>query len=399
MTQRNYRLVGWAAVIGGFVWMMDWGVRGPSIFGDAARPLGWCFLGLFGSLWPWRSKLEAPQPDEGATAVDDENKSETRSESSEEKIVGQMLTDGRHALLLRPQITQHLNLDQHAAALSHLHEQTAVIPDGDVIVQHWTAGKTPGSEEHDRLVTVDAFYLDRHLITNRQFQRFVRAGGYEELDLWDPAVVPAILQFVDRAGKSGPRFWTHGCYPAGEDDFPVVGISWFEAAAYSRWIGMRLPTNAEWTKAGAWPIPTDGARPHQRKFPWGESMNRQLANLWGSGPGRTCSVFDFDEASIGGVHQLIGNVWEWLATPFNPCDETGLKLVLSTPMKTICGGAFDTYFDSQATCQFQSGDDPMARKHNIGFRCALNFCDVAQSYDLDHAAPEHEHVLQGETVQ
>jgi iron(II)-dependent oxidoreductase len=56
-------------------------------------------------------------------------------------------------------------------------------------------------------------------------------------------------------------------------------------------------------------------------------------------------------------------------------------------MKTIRGGAFDTYFDSQACCSFQSGDDPLARKHNIGFRCAISLCDLAdESGELADAA-------------
>jgi iron(II)-dependent oxidoreductase len=67
------------------------------------------------------------------------------------------------------------------------------------------------------------------------------------------------------------------------------------------------------------------------------------------------------------------------------------------PLKSVRGGAFDTYFDTQAHCQFQSGESPLSRKHNIGFRCALGFCDVVnmseaaeprQNEGVEHAARE-----------
>jgi iron(II)-dependent oxidoreductase len=109
-------------------------------------------------------------------------------------------------------------------------------------------------------------------------------------------------------------------------------------------------------------------------------MERSRANLWGAGPGGTVPVDEFREGvSAGGVHQLIGNVWEWTTADFGFDDLDGPLLddpTGSAVMKSIRGGAFDTYFDAQATCQFRSGDHPLARKHNIGFRCALSACDV-----------------------
>jgi iron(II)-dependent oxidoreductase len=106
-------------------------------------------------------------------------------------------------------------------------------------------------------------------------------------------------------------------------------------------------------------------------------MDRELANLWGSGPDATLSVYEYPGGvSVGGIYHLIGNVWEWTTSNFGVWDASTRKLETMTPMKSIRGGAFDTYFETQATCQFQSGESPISRKHNIGFRCALAVCDV-----------------------
>ena len=83
-------------------------------------------------------------------------------------------------------------------------------------------------------------------------------------------------------------------------------------------------------------------------------------------------------ASAAGVLQLVGNVWEWTGTDFGAWGGE-----LHPPMKSLRGGAFDTYFDNQAMCQFQSGDTPIARRHNIGFRCALSACDLGGSAGAD----------------
>ena len=89
---------------------------------------------------------------------------------------------------------------------------------------------------------VDGYYLDRYPVTNAQYHQFVRHGGYEQMAIWDPEIWPAVLDFVDTTGHAGPRFWRDGRYPRGEDHHPVVGVSWYEAAAYARWVGKRLPT-------------------------------------------------------------------------------------------------------------------------------------------------------------
>jgi iron(II)-dependent oxidoreductase len=90
--------------------------------------------------------------------------------------------------------------------------------------------------------------------------------------------------------------------------------------------------------------------------------------------------------SVGGNHQLIGNVWEWTASNFGAPDDHTLRLPV--PMRSLRGGAYDTYFENQATCHFQSGDNPLCRKHNIGFRLALGTCDVAPEVGVVPAEEE-----------
>jgi iron(II)-dependent oxidoreductase len=303
-----------------------------------------------------------------------------------ESLVEQMLTNGRYALLLRPQISQNLTLDLYDRARQSLEGEMGLVPLGEVHLEPNVFDiDYPLFVAEDReapkglIIHVQPAFLDRYPVTNKQFQRFVSAGGYQEMAIWDREVLPAVLDFTDTSGQPGPRFWKNGRFPPGEANLPVVGISWYEAVAYSRWVGKRLPSDAEWVKAGSWPVTLSGSTHLQRKYPWGDTMDRHRANVWGSGPGRVVPVNEFsDGVSVGGLYQLIGNVWEWTATNLDvdPTaeDEGHDKAAL---LKSIRGGAFDTYFESQANCQFASGENPILRKHNIGFRCALGLCDIA----------------------
>ncbi len=316
------------------------------------------------------------------------------SGNCEGSLVDQMLSQGRYALLLRPEIAENLSAEQFEFAHEVLDGAMAVVPEGTVVMRSTRVDDVADENRHkvEKNVDVEGHYLDRFPVTNREYQKFVDAGGYEQLTLWDEDIWPAMLQFVDRTGQSGPREWENGRYSAGKEDHPVIGVSWFEASAYARWAGKRLPSDAEWVKAAAWPVTAEGSRLMQRKFPWGDAMDRTLANLWGSGPGGTIPVTQHAEgASVGGVRQMVGNVWEWTSTNFGVWEPTAVRLESDIPLKSLRGGAFDTYFDAQAQCQFQSGDSPLARKHNIGFRCAVGFSDVAeQNEDLPPVVADEE---------
>lgn len=351
-------------------------------FGLGAAGLCYAILRVMG--WaPRRGRVVVPGH---PTTIVAEPQPET-SDAPEDtmSLVELMLTQGRYSLLLRPEIVPNLTESQYGRARVSLFEQMALVPEGELIVGQ--VGETHEQLEYDprdvprchgSVVRVERFYLDRYPVTNRQFQAFVSAGGYEQMAIWEPDIWPGVLEFVDQTGAPGPRYWKKGHHEPGAEDHPVTGICWYEAAAFARWIGKRLPTDPEWEKAGSWPVQLTASKRPQRRYPWGDTLDRKRANLWGSGPNKVVSVYDFSEGvSVGGVHQLIGNVWEWTTGNFGEWCYPGGGLVLATPVKCIRGGAYDTYFDNQATCQFQSGEDPVARKHNIGFRCAVSVCDLA----------------------
>jgi formylglycine-generating enzyme required for sulfatase activity len=318
--------------------------------------------------------------------------------ASADGLVDEMLHNGRYALLLRPEMNRHLDRGHIIRAVRHLDEAMALVPAGRVLLGPLAEQASSSSGAFDAnpkmlerfMYRVETLYLDRYPVTNMEFQKFVDSGGYEKLEYWDEEALPALLDFVDQTGHPGPRFWIEGRYHGGEERRPVVGVSWYEASAYARWAGKRLPTDAEWTKAGAWPVESAPGRIAQRRYPWGESFDIRRANLWGSHHNGPVDVDDFsDGESVGGVHQLVGNVWEWSGSPLLASVEPSFHV--PETFKSVRGGAFDTYFENHATCHYQSGEHPLARRHNIGFRLALpmSTLEVAEEVEsLDDGAEQ-----------
>ena len=103
-----------------------------------------------------------------------------------------------------------------------------------------------------------AFFIDRYEVTNRQYQEFVDAGGYRKREYWRNPVIrngrevswdDAMTLFRDSTSRPGPSSWHGGHYPQGQGDFPVGGVSWYEAAAYAEYAGKSLPAIAQWFRA------------------------------------------------------------------------------------------------------------------------------------------------------
>ena len=146
------------------------------------------------------------------------------------------------------------------------------------------------------------FLMDKREVSNRQFKAFVDAGGYAKPEYWptdfEDAGKPltwnsAVARFKDRTGQPGPATWEAGTYPSGQADYPVSGVSWYEAKAYARFAGKSLPTVYHWAHA-ADIIAAKYVVPH--------------SNLAGTGP---LPVTTPRGMSPFGVYDMAGNVREW----------------------------------------------------------------------------------------
>lgn len=257
-----------------------------------------------------------------------------------------------------------------------LEDEMALVPAGEVAPR---AGGAPG----ERPPFVGALYIDRTAVTNSQFAEFVGGGGYDAPDLWPEEVWANVAQFVDRTGYPAPRFWENGRCPKKLEEHPVVGVCWYEANAYAVWAGKRLPSSLEWERAGTWPTSLEDQSGTVR-YPWGNSFDPSRANTWSSGVGGTVEGTAYPEGCTpNGVYQLVGNVWEWVADEYlGPAVREGLRIFLDQQMAEIRGGAFDTYFDSQVTCRFRTGQPLLFRGANLGFRCVVTAEDLRRPADV-----------------
>lgn len=175
------------------------------------------------------------------------------------------------------------------------------------------------NEEPAHLVSLAAFRLDRLPVTNADFREFIRANGYENRGLWSDAgwiwktentiVCPQYWMREER-WMTQEMFETVPLHP----DHPVTGVSWYEAEAYARFEGKRLPTEAEWEMAAAY----DAALQQKCRFSWGDSVpDLSKCNFGGHFLGPTpVSAFPGGQSSVGCL-DMSGNVWEWTASTFN----------------------------------------------------------------------------------
>jgi len=304
------------------------------------------------------------------------------------KTIAQLIDDGRYALLLRPQVAGDLTPDQFAAARQRLESAAALVPGGHVeqgprVLAHDFDGAPPS------LIHVPSFWIDRHTVTNSQFQRFVTTGGYAQAALWEPDAQPLVGRFLDRTGQPGPAFWHEGRCTPGTEEQPVVGVSWYEALAYARWAGKRLPADAQWRKVAGWPVtlePGNALANHlaQHRYPWGDQFEAARANLRPGGCGQLVAVGEYSAGSSShGVNQLLGNVWEWTCDEFEhlPSEVAASRALskagqMAVSLKITRGGAYDTDLDGQSASELIHAECPLARAPNIGLRCALGWNDI-----------------------
>jgi eukaryotic-like serine/threonine-protein kinase len=192
------------------------------------------------------------------------------------------------------------------------------------------------------------YYVDRFEVTNREYQRFVDDGGYTKRQYW-PAVFTedgrglpweeAMVRFRDTSGRPGPATWEGGHYPEGQADFPVSGVSWYEATAYAASVGKSLPVVAQ---------------RYQVAPPDAEQYVVLESNISGSGLAKAGA---YQGLGPFGTYDMAGNVREWIE------NATGHDLRL------IIGGSWQSplylYTNPEAL-------SPFDRSATNGFRCVLN---------------------------
>jgi gamma-glutamyl hercynylcysteine S-oxide synthase len=234
-------------------------------------------------------------------------------------------------------------------------------------------------------VDLPGFRIDRAPVTNGQYLAFIEDGGYTRPELWSELG----WSWRQASGARAPAHWRTtpdakrrpgGAFEAVvfgrlaplHPDCPVVHVSWYEADAYARWSGGRLPSEAEWEKAAAW----DPARGQARRYPWGDEA-------WG--PGRAnldqrqlepapAGAF-LDGRSPYGCLQMLGDVWEWTSSWFDgypgfesfPYKEYS-EIFFGRQHRVLRGGSFATRaIVARATTR--NWDLPERRQIFAGLRC------------------------------
>jgi gamma-glutamyl hercynylcysteine S-oxide synthase len=262
--------------------------------------------------------------------------------------------------------------------LGELGRDAVLVPAGEFVLGVDPADE-PWSLDNERpahRVDLPAFRIGRVPVTSGQWLAFVADGGYGEPRWWSERG----WRHRVTAGLERPAFWTadgaRRRFGLVEDiplDEPVQHVCYFEAEAFAAWAGARLPTEVEWEKACAWD-PVAGRR---RRWPWGDAApSSGLANLGGGALGPAPVGAYPAGASAYGVEQLIGEVWEWTSSPFQPWPGFTPMLygTYSAPFfggdyRVLRGGSW-AVAPSTIRPSFRNWDHPIRRQIFTGVRLA-----------------------------
>ena len=216
------------------------------------------------------------------------------------------------------------------------------VPSGEF----WMGSDPPEGQDNEhprRRLSTGGYEIGETPVTNAEFAPFVERG-YLERSLWSEGG----WTWREESGVVAPRFWENPDWNdyLGQDQ-PVVGVSWYEADAFARSLGMRLPTEAEWERAARG---DDG-----RRFPWGDDWDPESAAHRG-GKRHTLPVRSLPRnRSPYGLYDCAGNVWEWCADAYGP----GLR--------SARGGSWNAH-PPQLRCAARNAWPEEARFSNLGFR-------------------------------
>ncbi len=222
-------------------------------------------------------------------------------------------------------------------------------------------------EYPDKLVYLDSYWIDKFEVTNEDYLEFVQATGHR----------PALDDSCETRKCKEGNLWKGTWFPPRIRNQPVTQVNWFDAEAYCRWRGKRLPSEAEWEKAAR--------GPSGNLYPWGNDSPKGRATYkrkW-RGVFTMTDVGSYSNgASLYGVHDMAGNVWEWvddwyhmyyysLGRTKNP------KGPAHGEFKVVRGGSWVNYADALRSA-FRRWSRPQVRFNDTGFRCAKDSEDEAE---------------------
>ena len=236
------------------------------------------------------------------------------------------------------------------------------------------------NEKPAHQVFLQNFAIDRAPVSNGDFLEFMRDGGYQDFRWW----LAEGWDVVKSEQWEAPLYWERdgvgwlirdfsGLNAAQvKADEPVSHVSYYEAAAYAKWSGKRLPTEAEWEKAATF----QPAKNEKLSFPWGKSeLEETRANLFENFHWGVAHIGAFENGqSSNGCHQMIGDVWEWTSSDYAPYpgfktefDEYNDKWFVN--QKVLRGGSFATP-RLHIRSSYRNFFHPNERWMISGFRCA-----------------------------
>ncbi len=273
----------------------------------------------------------------------------------------------------------HAPRDRSFASRSAPDEEMVAFPGGSVTVGTDDRSIAYDNERPRHKIDLDPFLIDRDPVTNGRYLKFMEDKGYERTALWSEAG----RRWVSESGANAPKYWSRDGNRWKtrtmdlESDLdparPVCHVCFYEAEAFAKWAGKRLPTEFEWEAAAGWYPSSRRAR----NYPWGDSpANADIANV---------DQLSFDTAPVGtyeknvspaGCRGMIGDVWEWTSSDFHgypgfqsfPYKEYSDEF-FGPDYKVLRGGSWATR-PGAIRNSFRNWDYPIRRQIFSGFRCA-----------------------------
>ncbi len=260
---------------------------------------------------------------------------------------------------------------------SKLEQEMVRIPGGLYELGFSGSGFCYDNEVPEHKTYLNAYEMDTHPVTNKQFMEFIDDGGYEDYKFW----LSDGWDIVNEKRWNSPLYWQKIDGSWHKKDFggmnkispyePVTNVSYYEADAFSKWSGKRLPTEAEWEKAASW----NEDLKKKTIYPWGDELpSDDHANLLESWNWAPCQIGTYPGGkSYYGCQQMLGDVWEWTSSEYvlypgfrSKFSEYTDKWAIN--QKVLRGGSFATP-RSQIRNSYRNYFKPHERIPFSGFRC------------------------------